>query len=51
MASVVVMLSSDVVTLQWPKRPAFSVGRFTDCYELNVDDSVNGLMVSDIFPR
>ncbi|KAJ9705874.1 hypothetical protein PVL29_003803 [Vitis rotundifolia] len=33
MSSVVFMLKSETVTLRQPERPAFSIGRFTDCDE------------------
>ncbi|RVX07997.1 Cysteine-rich receptor-like protein kinase 10 [Vitis vinifera] len=52
MSSVVVMLKSETVTLRQPERPAFSIGRFTDCDEKNACGcSVNGLTVSNIGPR
>ncbi|XAR65599.1 Non-specific serine/threonine protein kinase [Bertholletia excelsa] len=52
MSLVVVMLKSETVTLSQPERPAFSVGRFTDHYELTgKDHSVNKLTVSGVMPR
>jgi hypothetical protein len=51
MSSVVVMLKNEKVTLCQPQRAAFSVGRFTDHYEIGPHDSVNGLSISNIGPR
>jgi hypothetical protein len=51
MSYVVLMLKNEMVTLSQPQRVAFSVGRFTDHYEIGSHDSVNGLSVSNIGPR
>jgi hypothetical protein len=50
MSSVVAMLKNESVTLCQPQRPAFSMGRFTDHYEIS-HGSINGLSVSNIRPR
>ncbi|KAI7999423.1 Cysteine-rich receptor-like protein kinase 25 [Camellia lanceoleosa] len=48
MSLVVVMLKSDVVTLNQSEQLAFSVGRFTDHYESNDKDySINESVISD----
>ncbi|WCJ29071.1 cysteine-rich RLK (RECEPTOR-like protein kinase) 25 [Euphorbia peplus] len=52
MSSVVLMLKSEMVPLPQPKKPAFSVGRFTDQFEAEPDHlSVNDLTASVIVPR
>ncbi|XAR53739.1 Non-specific serine/threonine protein kinase [Bertholletia excelsa] len=53
MSSVLLMLrNAENISLQQPKRPAFSVGRFTDHYELNdTDNTVNGLTFSVVLGR
>lgn len=53
MSSVVVMLTGESTsTLCQPKRPAFSMGRFTQHCESGVKScSVNDVTVSNIIPR
>ncbi|KAJ0082059.1 hypothetical protein Patl1_11034 [Pistacia atlantica] len=52
MSSVVVMLKGENISLRQPERPAFSVGRFTDDYQMKDNNSSsNRLTISDILPR
>ena len=52
MASLVVMLQSETVTLRHLERPALSIGRFADWDERNaLGHSANSLTISDIGAR